>query len=113
MNTKTNSKKNSKPTAAQRARRNAELKRFDAQIDAANRRNFEAIANALPGVVKLSPRIEWEIVSNYLKRNNRVMVDKDEQEKIARAMSPEYARLMDNYRRKQARKEARKAQGAQ
>jgi hypothetical protein len=56
---------------------NAWLKKFDASIDQRNAENHKTLAFGFAQLVQLDPAVEVEIVHNYLKRENRVMVDKD------------------------------------
>ncbi len=75
MTTKSN-RKSQKPTPEQLAKWKARSARIDAQIIKHNIQNNEAMAFGIVELVAKNPRIEWEIVHNYLTRNNRVMIDK-------------------------------------
>ena len=69
MNAQTKStRKTSKPTPAQQ---------LDAEITQRNTANNETLVSALPALIARHPRIEWQIVKNYLDRNGRIMVDRD------------------------------------
>ena len=91
--TKTNSKSKF-PTAAQIARQKARLERLDALIAKRNAANHEALALALPALIAKNPRVEFEIVSNYLRRNNKYMVDRDEHHQNMRRIYPNYDAVM-------------------
>lgn len=62
MSPKTNRKKVSKG------------KILDAQIEKITTAEHKQLALSLPGVIAQDRRVEWEIVSNYLRRTNQLLV---------------------------------------
>lgn len=53
----------------------------DKKVKAMNIKNHEALAFGLADLIAKNPRIEWEIVSNYLRRNHKLMVDETPEER--------------------------------
>jgi TRAP-type C4-dicarboxylate transport system substrate-binding protein len=64
---------------AYKQKANAWMKAQDAKIDQRNAKNHKTLAFGLAQLVQLDPAIEWEIVFNYLSRNNKVLIDRTEQ----------------------------------
>lgn len=56
---------------------NTFLKNLDARIDRRNAENHKTLAFGLAQLVQLDPAVETEIVHNYLKREGKIMVDKE------------------------------------
>jgi len=91
MSTKTNSKsKTNEPTAEQIARATARAKAQDERITKANIKNNEALAFGIAELVAKNPHIEWEIVSNYLDRKSKYLVDREETDRAFYAKYPQF-----------------------
>ena len=71
-----NTRKTQSKTAAQRTQ--GKIKRDDQTYQKKNAQSYNAFAEALPALLAQFPRLEWEIVHNYLTRNNRVMIDAEQ-----------------------------------
>ena len=73
-------KANSKTPAQRKAetkRIREKMRRDDATFQKKQAQSYRELAASLPALVEKFPRIEWEIVHNYMRRNNRVMVDRE------------------------------------
>lgn len=49
-------------------------KAFDAMINKRNAANHEKLARSLPGIIAQDLSVEWEIVHNFLRRTNQLLV---------------------------------------
>ena len=57
---------------------NAENKAFDAKIDKSNLEDYIKFAKGLAKLAENARFLEWEIVSNYLEREQKYLVDRKE-----------------------------------
>ncbi len=81
-------------------KRLSKSEKFDKEIEAMNIKNHEALAFGLVDLIAKNCRIEREIVSNYLNRNKKFLIDRTPEEN-------EFAERMKKEIEKKARKKKR------
>jgi hypothetical protein len=82
-----------KPTAKQIEKRKQQAARMDKKIAQNNIKNHEALAFGIAALVAKNPRIEFEIVSNYLKRTGQCLTGIKEYNAQARLRYPSVAHM--------------------
>src|SRR5688572_14862607 len=56
---------------------------FDRQVESQNAANHKKLVLAIAELIAENPYVEWAIVSNYLKRKNKMLVSRPEDELTA------------------------------